>query len=109
MHPEYKDIGVKYHVTFDHYALSEIAVWKTVERMLPPKLLQPEVPAEILNTCLVEHAMNLVSQRMGTDFRNVIIACLEFHDIHGSERERSSFVRKLQQEILEKLQQASLP
>ena len=100
MYPKYHEAGVRYHPAFDYYALGvihlEIALWRPVEKTLPP-----EEPAEVLKTRLVERAMNHVSQRMGIGFRDLIIARLAFHDIHGSEREGSSLVRKFQQEILE--------
>ena len=99
VHPEYKDIGVKYHVPFDYHALGVIllekAMWRPVEKMFLPA----EESAEVLKTRPVECAMDLVSQRMGTGFRDVIIACLEFHEIYGSEGEGSSLVRKFQPEI----------
>jgi hypothetical protein len=106
VHPSYQD-GVRFHSAFDYYSLGvillEIALWRPID-----KVLALGTSADALRL-LLEYAAKYVPKRMGTGYCEVVVACLNFHHHNNSEKRESSLLMKFQQEVLEKLQRASLP
>jgi serine/threonine protein kinase len=107
VHPSYQD-GVRFHSAFDYYSLGvillEIALWRPID-----KVLAPGTSADALRLLLLEYAAKYVPKRMGTGYCEVVVACLNFYHHNNSEKRESSLLMKFQQEVLEKLQRASLP
>lgn len=108
IHPSYQENGVGFHSAFDYYSLGvillEIALWRPVD-----KIIVPESSAEKTRLLLFECATTYIPKRMGTGYCDVVIACLNFYDNHINEKKESSLLMKFQQEVLGKLQKASLP
>jgi serine/threonine protein kinase len=107
-HPSYQEDGARFHSAFDYYSLGvillEIALWRPVDKIFPLG-----TSAETLRLLLFEYARKYIPQRMGTGYCDVVIACLDFYGNHIDEKKESSLLMKFQQEVLEKLQRASLP
>lgn len=80
---EWGTVGEELHPAFEYYALGKI-------------LLQ-------IATWRLRGEMVDVPQRMGADFCNVIKACLNFRSSHIDDKNKSSLLKRFQNEVLDEL------